>query len=94
VKATGKRGVVQVRVQLEIVKQGNGAPLSHLDAKCTSSNGGKTATGRKLAVKSGGIDPWVNVGQLTVGKTYRCTVTASNSRGTGLPSKPSESYTV
>jgi hypothetical protein len=94
VKAAGQRGVVQVRVRLEIVKQGNGAPVSRLDATCTSSNGGSTATGRKLAANSGGVDPWAMVGKLTLGKTYRCTVTASNSRGTGIPSKPSDAFTV
>ena len=94
VKATGKRGTVQVRVRLEIVKQGNGSPVTRLDSKCTSSNGGATATGHKLAATYGGIDPWVIVGQLGIGKTYKCTVTASNRRGTGVPSKPSEAFTV
>jgi len=94
VKAAAKWGVVQVRVRLEIVRQGNGAPVSRMDATCTSSNGGATATGRKGASKTSGIDPWVMVGQLTFGKTYRCTVTASNSRGTGVPSKPSDAFTV
>jgi hypothetical protein len=94
VKAAAKRGTVQVRVKLEIVKQGNGSPVTRLDSKCSSSNGGATATGRKLAASYGGIDPWVMVGQLTFGKTYKCTVTASNRRGTGVPSKPSAAFTV
>ena len=40
------------------------------------------------------MNPWVIVGRLTVGKTYRCTVTATNSRGTGIKSKRSVPVTV
>jgi hypothetical protein len=40
------------------------------------------------------MNPWVIVGRLTLGKTYRCTVTATNSRGTGIRSKPSAAVTV
>jgi hypothetical protein len=60
----------------------NGAAITRYAAVCRSKNGGvtRTATGTRspLVAKS-----------LTPGKTYQCTVKATNSRGTGLASRPS-----
>ena len=96
-KKLARPGTAQVRVNRGIVNQTNGAPVQRLDGTCTSSNGGATGTGRMLAPAAPyqrNMNPWVIVGRLTVGKTYRCTVTATNSRGTGIKSKPSAPITV
>ncbi len=79
-----------------IVNQTNGAPILHLDSTCTSTNGGATGTGRMVAPPTAPttINPWIIVGHLTIGKTYRCTATATNSRGTGIKSKPAAGVTV
>jgi titin len=65
----------------------NGAPITSFKAVCRSSNGGtsegKTGTASPLGVKT-----------LTLGKKYTCTVTATNSRGTGPESPPSTSVTA
>jgi len=97
VQSVPRPGTVQVRVNRGIVHQTNGAPVTRLNGTCTSSNGGATGTGRMLAPKhpyETNMNPWVIVGRLTVGKTYRCTVSATNSRGTGLKSKPSHPIAV
>ncbi len=60
----------------------NGAPITQYRGVCRSGNGGVTRT------TAGWRSPLVAKG-LTPGKTYRCVVTASNSRGTGPPSSPS-----
>jgi hypothetical protein len=60
----------------------NGATITGYTATCTSTNLGVTKT------KPGTASPLTVVG-LSVGKTYRCTVKATNSRGTGPPSAPS-----
>ena len=57
----------------------NGAAITHYTATCTSQNGGATG------IDSTKASP-INVDALTPGKTYTCTVTATNSRGTGPPS--------
>jgi alpha-tubulin suppressor-like RCC1 family protein len=65
----------------------NGSPVIGVTATCTSSNGGKTVastdTGSSLFVAG-----------LTVGKTYRCTITATNLRGTGRASAPSAVFST
>jgi len=97
VRKVPRPGTVQVRVNRGIVHQTNGAPVLRLDSTCTSSDGGATGTGRMLAPRAPyqtNMNPWVIVGRLTVGKTYRCTVTATNSRGTGIKSKRSVPVTV
>ena len=97
VKKLARPGTVQVRVNRAIVNQTNGAPVLRLNGTCKSSNGGATGTGRMLAPAAPyqtNMNPWVIVGRLTVGKTYRCTVTATNSRGTGIKSKRSIPVTV
>jgi Fibronectin type III domain len=60
----------------------NGAPIKSFTATCKSSNGGKTKS------KSGKGSPIV-VNGLTAKKTYRCSVTATNSRGTSPVSRAS-----
>ena len=95
VKAAAMRGVVQVRRPIGSLRPrewGPGAPdgcKMHLVERRRDPD-----RARKPAASTGNIDPWVMVKQLTIGKTYRCTVTASNSRGTGVPSKPSDAFTV
>jgi trimeric autotransporter adhesin len=59
--------------------RGNGAPIKSYAATCVSSNGGKTRT------RAGKTSPLTVTG-LTAGKSYRCTVAATNSRGTGTSS--------
>ena len=59
----------------------NGAAIKKFNVACRSRNGGatrhQTGTASPLAVK-----------HLTTGKTYTCTVTATNSRGNSPPSTP------
>ena len=60
----------------------NGAAIAKYTAKCTSSNGGTTRSWSHLSTH-------VTVRRLTPGKKYTCTVTATNSRGTGRRSAAS-----
>jgi hypothetical protein len=65
----------------------NGAAVTSYTASCVSSNGGaKRAT-------SGAGSP-LTVTTLAAGKTYRCTVKATNARGSGVPSTPSAPRTA
>jgi hypothetical protein len=68
----------------------NGAPILHRDARCNSSNGGKTRT-QRLDFSEG---PRAKVTNLTPGKNYRCTVTATNRYDIGPRSKPSNELAV
>jgi hypothetical protein len=54
----------------------NGAKINSYTATCKSSNGGAVATGSR----SNGP---IGVTGATTGKSYQCTVVATNSRGTG-----------
>ena len=65
----------------------NGAAITSYTAACAPSNGGATRT------KKGNASP-ITVTGLTPGKTYTCTVRATNSRGTGPPSSPSSALTA
>ena len=78
-----KVGKGSVRVSFAAAR-GNGAPVKSYAATCASANGGKTRT---KTAKAGPL----TVTGLTVGKSYTCTVTATNSRGTGRPSTKSAS---
>ena len=60
----------------------NGAAIAKYTAKCTSANGGTTRSWSHLSTH-------VTVRRLTPGKKYTCTVTATNSRGTGRRSAAS-----
>jgi hypothetical protein len=65
----------------------SGADITSFTASCTSSNGG-------AAKKHQGTASPLRVTGLTAGKTYACTVTATNSRGTGPPSQPTKATAV
>ena len=65
----------------------NGAPISTYTATCVSSNGG-------VAKTKAGSGTAITVTGLTGGKTYTCTVRATNSRGAGLPSSASKATTA
>jgi hypothetical protein len=60
----------------------NGAPITKYTATCASTDGGATK------VKAGKASP-LRVTGLTAGKTYTCTVRATNKRGTGPASRSS-----
>ncbi len=65
----------------------NGAAITSFTATCASSNGGVTQN------KTGTASP-ITVTGLTPGRSYRCTVKATNSRGTGPVSDPSPAITA
>ena len=74
-----RKGALKVAFK---VPANNGAPITQYTATCRSSNGGvANATSSKAR-------PIVVTG-LSSGKTYTCTVTATNRRGTGPTSHPS-----
>ncbi len=81
-----KDGKRALRIAFGVPKN-NGAPITKYTATCTSSNGGVTKT------KSAKAGPLTVTG-LTSGKTYTCTVTATNSRGTGKASARSAPTTA
>ena len=60
----------------------NGSAIFSYSATCKSSDGGATKSA------SASASP-ITVGGLTTGVNYACTVTATNSRGTGLASAAS-----
>jgi hypothetical protein len=64
-----------------------GNPILSYTASCQSSDGGATRSA------TGGASP-LEVGGLTNGDTYACTVTAENAQGTSSPSASSSSFTV
>jgi predicted RNA-binding protein with TRAM domain len=64
-----------------------GATISSYTVTCDSSDGGTTRTG------SGASSP-VTVNNLSKGKTYTCTVTATNVSGTGAASTASDAVTI
>ena len=72
-----------------------GSPITAYTATCTSSNLGITRTG-DLGTTSPGVfvDGPIYVLSLTPGKTYTCSVTATNALGASLPSAKSAARTV
>src|SRR5205823_5334131 len=58
-----------------------GSPITSYRVACTSSNGGAPGS------RNGTASP-ITVTGLTTAKTYACTVTATNARGTGVASSP------
>jgi hypothetical protein len=77
-------GVLRVVFTNLTAAQANGKPLSapQYTATCVSSNGGVARAAARVA------NP-INVGALTPGKTYSCTVRAHNPRGYSVASPPS-----
>jgi len=65
----------------------NGAKITNYTTTCASSNGGVTEA-------TTGTSSAITVTGLTAGKTYTCTVNATNSRGTGPTSGPSPETTA
>ena len=70
------------KVTFTVPQNNAGTSIRHVDATCTSSNGGVTRT------RSGSGSP-LTVANLTVGKRYTCSVTSTNARGTSAASNPS-----
>jgi Invasin, domain 3 len=66
--------------------QGGGSPILGYTAGCTSPDGGVPGSA------AGSASP-IDVGGLTNGDLYRCTVTATNAIGTSAPSAASSSFT-
>ena len=67
-----------------------GPPITRYTAKCTSGNGGATRTG----THSGATAAPIAVASVTTGKTYACTVTATNAIGTSPASAKSPAVVV
>jgi titin len=65
----------------------NGAAITRYNASCASSDGGATRVGTNTRSP-------LNVLSLSVGKTYTCTLTATNAIGTGAASVPSATFTA
>src|SRR5262249_42627416 len=65
----------------------NGSAITGYTASCSSSDGGATGS------LSGASSP-ITVPGLTNGKTYTCTVAATNNVGTGLASSASSAIVV
>jgi titin len=63
----------------------NGSAITSQSATCASNNGGATKTG----VHTGAAAAPITVAAVTTGKTYTCTVIATNARGASLASAPS-----
>jgi hypothetical protein len=63
----------------------NGAAITKFTATCVSGNGGATKTG----IHTGATAAAIVVAGATTAKSYTCTVTATNARGTSPPSAPS-----
>jgi len=65
----------------------NGSPITSYRAQCISTNGGTSG------FSIGAASP-ITVSALTTGRTYTCTVTATNAIGTSPPSAPSSPVTL
>ncbi|MBI5936822.1 MAG: fibronectin type III domain-containing protein [Betaproteobacteria bacterium] len=78
-------GNTQASVAFSAPGSNGGAAITSYTASCTSSDGGAAGN------NSGAGSP-ITVSSLTNGKTYTCTVTATNSAGTGSASSASTSF--
>ena len=79
-------GSVSVRFSVPILS--GGFLIASYAVTCTSANGGLT---RSSSVSAAGV---IDVTSLTNGRTYTCSVRASNSVGTGPSSNPSKAVIV
>jgi titin len=96
----GKNGQTRIQVngsqlpgQIQVVAnppQNNGSVITKYTAACTSSDGGVAGGG----VRKQPAVYIVLVSDLTKGKTYRCTMTATNARGTGPRSMASNALVI
>jgi hypothetical protein len=68
----------------------NGGAITSQTATCVSSNGGVT----KLGTHAGATAAPITVSGVATGKTYTCTVKATNARGTGMASAASPAVIV
>jgi streptogramin lyase len=68
----------------------NGSAITRQTATCVSSNGGVTRTG----VHNGASAAPITVAAVTTGKTYTCSVKATNARGVGPASAASLPVTI
>ena len=82
-RAIGATGEVRFSAPLS----DGGSPITGYTARCASSNGGVTRQAQ------GPASP-VNVPSLSRGKTYTCTVRATNAIGTGQASAPTTPFRV
>ena len=77
-------GYAAISVKFGLPTNTGGAAMTGYSATCTSSNGGVTVSKSGSATSTS-----IPVIGLTIGKLYTCTVTASNTVGTGPASAPS-----
>jgi titin len=83
-------GVTRGQNAVEVAFTANGDegdPITGYTATCTSSDGGTTKTGSDVGSP-------VTVGSLTNGKTYSCTVVATNTFGNSFDSNASSNFTA
>jgi hypothetical protein len=73
-----------------IARSDNGSAVTSFRVLCVSTNGGVPGG----AVHSGSDAAPITVSKLTTGRTYVCGASATNVRGTGLPSRLSDPVTV
>ena len=79
---TATAGNASIGVAFTAPASNGGAAITAYNASCTSSDGGTAGTGTNTASP-------ITVSSLTNGKTYTCTVTATNSAGPGAASAAS-----
>lgn len=77
-------GISLVTVSFTAPASNGGAAITGYTATCTSPNGGATGSNT-----SGASATFIHISGLTNGKSYTCTVTASNALGVGAASAPS-----
>jgi len=68
----------------------NGSMISKFTARCTSKNGGVT----RSTARAGAAAAPITVTGLTLGKSYTCTVSATNARGAGSASRASNAVVI
>ena len=87
----GHVGTTPTTVTLDLMPApGGGVRATGVAASCTSSDGGAPGS----ASRAGVYEQLLTVKGLTAGKTYTCTVTATNARGTSPPSAASRAVTA